>query len=161
MISFSVAIPAPRSASSAALPPDFMMLGLLEGRRGICEILVEPAPERPCPRAEVGPALPEDLEGRFIERAGSLIGGRGLGDALALVEGLQKTLGSLMHGSSSLGRSLVRRRHELRVSGRAERLPPQRSQAPTGGSVGTPPAWLAATAKLPLCTERAPPPPPL
>src|SRR5438093_6225437 len=106
MISFSVAIPAPRSASSAALPPDFMMLGLLEGRRGICEILVEPAPERPCPRAEVGPALPEDLEGRFIERAGGLIGGRGLGDALALVEGLEETLGDFGHGHSSFPREV-------------------------------------------------------
>src|SRR5213593_3827499 len=99
MISVSVAIPAPRWAVSAALAPDLVELRVLERLGGVGEVLVEPAPERACPRADVGPALPEELQGRFVERAGSLIGSHGLRNALPLIEGLQQVLGDFVHGS--------------------------------------------------------------
>src|SRR6266508_1234452 len=84
---------------STSLPPELVELRVLERLRGVGEILVEPAPKGACPRADVGPALPEDLERRLVERACGLIGRRGLGNALALVEGLQQVLGDFVHGT--------------------------------------------------------------
>src|SRR5688572_20464440 len=64
----------PSRAMSAA-PADLVQVGVLGGTGGRCEIAVQPSPQAPCPRTDLGPVTPEHLKAGVVQRRDRLVRG--------------------------------------------------------------------------------------
>src|SRR3954470_16600261 len=119
------------SDATSAAPSDVVMGRLVVRRRGVGQLLVQEAPERSRPLADVGPALPEQLERRLVQPLRRLLRGARVGDVLELRERFQQPLGDVLchrnETPSSKGRSVV-------AAGDASAKVRRRSQARCGAS---------------------------